>query len=200
MKVVLSTRNLHKLGEVQRILDEAGIDGIEVVGLDGFDVPEVVEDGVTFAENALLKADAAAEATGLPAISDDSGIAVDALNGMPGIFSARWAGTHGDDAANLDLLLAQLHDVPEPRRGATFVCAAALVRPDGSRTVVEGTMTGTLLRDRHGQGGFGYDPVFVPLGETVTTAEMSAARKDEISHRGKAFRALVPALRALGSE
>ncbi|RKS72767.1 XTP/dITP diphosphohydrolase [Motilibacter peucedani] len=197
MKVVLSTRNAHKLQEVQRILAAEAVAGVEVVGLDGFDVPEVVEDGVSFAENALLKAEAAARATGLPAIADDSGIAVDALNGMPGIFSARWAGTHGDDQANLDLLLAQVADVPDARRGASFVCAAALVRPDGSRHVEEGVVRGTLLRARRGEGGFGYDPVFVPEGHELSTAEMSPAAKDAISHRGRAFRALSGALRTL---
>ena len=194
MKVVLSTRNPHKLLEVQRILDEAGVVGLEIVGLDGFDVPEVVEDGATFAENALLKAAAAVRATGLPAIADDSGICVDALNAMPGIFSARWAGRHGDDVANLDLLLAQVQEVPDSRRGAEFVCAAALVRPDGSRVVEEGVVRGRLLRERRGSDGFGYDPVFVPEGESRTTAEMSAAEKDAISHRGQAFRALARAL------
>lgn len=200
VRVVLSTRNGHKLTEVRRILAESGLEGVEVVGLEGYDVPEVVEDGITFAENALLKAEAAARATGLPAIADDSGIAVDALNGMPGIYSARWAGSHGDDVANLDLLLAQVSDVPDSRRGAHFVCAAVLVHPDGTRTVHEGVMSGTLLRERRGDGGFGYDPVFVPAGETLSTAQMPAAAKDALSHRGKAFRALVPALQRLARQ
>ena len=158
------------------------------------DAPDVAETGETFAENALLKARAIAEATGLLAIADDSGLAVDALNGMPGILSARWSGRHGDDEANLALVLAQLADVPDERRGAVFVCAAAAATPDGRELVVEGELTGTLVRDRRGSNGFGYDPVFVPDGRDRTTAEMSAADKDAISHRGKAFRALAPLL------
>jgi XTP/dITP diphosphohydrolase len=135
-----------------------------------------------------------AEATGLPAIADDSGICVDALNGMPGIFSARWAGKHGEDEANLDLLLAQVADVPDEHRGAQFVCAAALAEPGGRRVVQEGRIEGTLLRERHGAGGFGYDPVFLPQGSTLSTAQLSAEEKNRISHRRRAFAALVPHL------
>ena len=195
MRVVLATRNTAKVAELRRIL--APYD-VELVGLDAFpDAPDVAETGTTFAANALLKARAVCAATGLPAVADDSGLTVEALNGMPGILSARWAGRHGDDDANLDLVLGQLADVPDERRGAAFVCAAALVAPGGSSQVVEGRVDGTLIRERRGSGGFGYDPIFVPVGSTRTTAEMSAAEKDAISHRGKAFRALAPYVAAL---
>jgi XTP/dITP diphosphohydrolase len=191
--VLLATRNGKKLDELRRIL--APVVAVELVGLD--DVPayeEVPEDGATFADNALLKAREGVKHTGLPTVADDSGIAVDALNGMPGIFSARWAGRHGDDLANLELLLGQLADVPDERRGAAFVCAAALVVPDGAEHVVEGVMPGSVIRAPRGQGGFGYDPIFVPAGSQVTTAELSPADKDAISHRGQAFRGLAPIL------
>jgi XTP/dITP diphosphohydrolase len=194
MRVVLATQNAHKLVEMRRILDEAGLD-IELVGTDQFpDLTDVVENGSTFAANALLKARSVCAETGLPAIADDSGLGVDALNGMPGIFSARWSGSHGDDLANLNLLLGQLTDVPDARRGAAFHCAAAVVLPDGTERVVEGTIDGTLIRQPRGSNGFGYDPIFVPVGESRTTAEMSAEEKDSISHRGRAMRALVPVL------
>jgi XTP/dITP diphosphohydrolase len=194
-RVVLATRNAHKLGELRAILAELGVP-VELVGVTDFpDVPDVAETELSFAGNALLKAVAVAEATGLPAIADDSGICVDALNGMPGIFSARWAGKHGDDAANLDLLLAQVSDVPDEHRGAQFVCAAALAEPDGARRVVEeGWIEGVLLRERHGEGGFGYDPIFRPNGYEVTTAELTAEEKNRISHRRLAFAALAPHL------
>ncbi len=187
---VLASRNRHKVAELHRILTETGLD-VELVGVDEFPgVPDVPETGSTFAANALLKAHAVALATSLPAVADDSGLCVDALNGMPGIFSARWAGRHGDDDANLSLVLGQLSDVPEERRGAQFVCAAAMARPDGSEVVVEGRLSGRLIWGRQGSRGFGYDPIFVPDGESRTTAEMSAEEKDAISHRGRAFRAL----------
>ena len=186
--VVLATRNEGKIKELARILGS-----VPLVGLDEFPgAPEVAETGATFEENALLKARAIAAYTGQPSVADDSGLCVDALNGMPGIFSARWSGTHGDDQANLDLLLAQISDVPDERRGANFTCAAALVFPDGTSQVVLGEVTGQLIRTPRGSGGFGYDPVFVPDGYDVTTAEMTADEKDAISHRGKAFRALAP--------
>jgi len=197
MRVVLATQNAHKLIEMRRILDEAGLD-IELVGTDQFpDLTDVAETGSTFAANALLKARSVCSETGLPAIADDSGLGVDALNGMPGIFSARWSGAHGDDVANLNLLLGQLADVPDARRGAAFHCAAAVVLPDGTERVVEGTIDGTLIREPRGTNGFGYDPIFIPVGETRTTGEMSADEKDAISHRGRAVRALVPVLRDL---
>ena len=195
--VVLATRNAHKVDEVARILGAAGLD-VALVGVDAFpDVPEVAETGRTFQENALLKARAVAAATGHPAVADDSGLCVDALNGMPGLLSARWSGRHGDDAANLDLLLAQVADVPDERRTAAFVCAAAIALPDGRSDVVAGRLDGSLLRARRGTNGFGYDPVFVPTGGQRTTAELSAAEKDAISHRGRAFRGLVPVVRRL---
>ncbi len=194
-RVVLATRNKHKLDELRRILADAGIVHILLVSAGEFpDIPDIVETGLTFAENALLKAGATAAATGLPALADDSGISVDALNGMPGVFSARWSGRHGDDASNLALVLAQLDEVPDGRRGAAFVCAAALVTPEGREVVEEGRITGHLAREPRGLGGFGYDPIFVPDGDTRTTAEMSPVEKDAISHRGRAFRALAPHL------
>lgn len=196
-RVVLASRNEHKLIELRRILAASGT-GVALVGLDEFPgAPEVAETGLTFADNALLKADSAAAASGLPAVADDSGIEVDALNGMPGVLSARWSGRHGDDAANLDLLLAQLSDVPAGHRGGAFVCAAALVLPGGQRRVVEGRVTGTITTEPRGTGGFGYDPIFVPDGHRATTAELTPADKDAISHRGRAFRELAPHLAAL---
>lgn len=192
VKVVFATGNAHKVGEVQHILSAAGAD-IEVLSLAAWpDAPTPIEDGRTFAENALIKARAIAAHTRLPAIADDSGICVDALNGMPGIYSARWAGTHGDDASNLALLLSQVRDVPVERRGAHFLCAAALATPDGIERVVEGTIEGVLTAAPAGSGGFGYDPIFRPHGFNVTTAELSAEDKNAISHRGAAFRALAP--------
>jgi XTP/dITP diphosphohydrolase len=197
-RVVLATRNPHKVRELARILSPYGV---ELASLDDWpQIPDVAETGTTFRENALLKARAVAAATGLVAVADDSGLAVDALNGMPGVLSARWAGRHGDDAANLALVLAQIADVADERRGAAFVCAAAAVSPSGAEIVVEGRADGTLLRAPRGSGGFGYDPIFVPLGSAQTTAEMTAEEKDAISHRGKAFRALAPQLASLLGE
>ena len=192
-RLVLATRNAHKVLELAEILRDAGLD-IDLVPLPD-DAPEVVEDGLTFTENALKKARSAAAWTGFPAVADDSGLCVDALNGMPGIFSARWAGSGRDDAANLALVLDQVTDVPDDHLGAAFVCAAAVVGPDGVERVVEGRVVGQLIREPRGEGGFGYDPAFVPDGETRTTAEMPAAEKNAISHRGNAFRALAPILR-----
>jgi XTP/dITP diphosphohydrolase len=193
-RYLLASRNAKKLAELRRIL--AGED-VEIVGLD--DVPsyvEVPETGLTFADNALLKAREGVKHTGLATIADDSGIAVDALNGMPGVFSARWAGKHGDDRANLELLLAQVGDVPDEHLGAAFVCAAALVRPDGHEVVTHGEQRGRLVRAPRGEGGFGYDPIFAADGQARTNAELTPEEKDAISHRGKAFRALVERLRA----
>jgi XTP/dITP diphosphohydrolase len=196
-RIVLATRNPGKLLELHRILGDAGLD-VELAGMDAFpDVPDVAETGVTFLENAMLKARAVYEATGELCVADDSGLAVDALNGMPGVLSARWAGRHGDDQANLDLLLAQLSDVPDERRGATFVCVAAAVGPDGAEAVAEGRMEGFLIRDPRGTNGFGYDPIFVARGHEMTTGQMASADKDAISHRGKAFRAIAPMLAKL---
>src|SRR3954470_15427963 len=193
-RIVLASRNAGKLVELRRIL---GAD-FELVPLpDG--APEVEETGATFEENALLKAHSAAEATGLPAVADDSGLAVDALNGMPGVLSARWSGRHGDDEANLRLVLGQVAGVPDDRLGAAFVCAAAVALPDGRERVVRGEARGRLIREKRGTNGFGYDPIFVPEGEQRTTAEMGPDEKDAISHRGRAFRLLAAVLpEALG--
>ncbi|NBH01973.1 RdgB/HAM1 family non-canonical purine NTP pyrophosphatase [Amycolatopsis sp. SID8362] len=197
-KLLLATRNAKKLGELRRILSAEGISGIEVLGLaDVPDFPEAPETAPDFEGNAVAKARDAVAATGLPAIADDSGLAVDALNGMPGVLSARWSGRHGDDEANLDLVLGQLGDVPDERRGAQFVCAAALVLASGEETVVRGEWRGSLVRARRGANGFGYDPIFQPDGESRTSAEMEPAEKDALSHRGRALRALLPALRDL---
>jgi XTP/dITP diphosphohydrolase len=196
--LLLATRNAKKLGELRRILVAEGVEGLEVVGLaDVEQFDEAPETAPTFEGNALAKARDAASATGLPSIADDSGIAVDALNGMPGVLSARWAGGHGDDRANLDLVLAQLSDTPDERLGAGFVCAAALVVPDGEETVVRGEWRGKLAREPRGSNGFGYDPIFVPEGESRSSAELDPAEKDAVSHRGRALRALLPHLRAL---
>jgi XTP/dITP diphosphohydrolase len=193
-RLLLATRNAGKLAELQRLLESA-VPGVEVVGLADVDeYPEVPETGATFAENALLKAREAVQHTGLPAIADDSGLAVDALNGMPGILSARWSGRHGDDDANTALLLGQLADVPDERRGGAFVCAAALVTPDGTERVLERRWRGTVVREKRGSNGFGYDPVFVPEGLDLTSAELQPAEKDARSHRGQAFAALVPVI------
>jgi len=197
-KLLLATRNAKKLGELRRILAAEGISGIEVLGLaDVAPFPEEPETAPDFEGNAVAKARDAVAACGLPAIADDSGIAVDALNGMPGVLSARWSGGHGDDDANLNLVLGQLRDVPDERRGAQFVCAAALVLASGQETVVRGEWRGTLVRERRGTNGFGYDPIFRPDGETRTSAEMEPSEKDAVSHRGRALRALLPALREL---
>jgi len=195
VRLLLASRNVKKLAELRRILDA---EGVEVVGLDDVpEFPEAPETGATFEENALAKARDAASATGLPSVADDSGLAVDALNGMPGVLSARWAGGHGDDEANLRLVLGQLSDVPDERRGAAFVCAVALVTPDGAETVVRGEWRGSLEREPRGANGFGYDPIFRPEGEERTSAELAPAEKDERSHRAQALRSLLPHLRAL---
>jgi XTP/dITP diphosphohydrolase len=197
--VLVATRNPGKLAELRRLLDAERVAGVRVLGLaDVPEFPEEPETGATFAENALAKARDATKATGLAAVADDSGLTVDALGGMPGVLSARWAGRHGDDRANLELVLGQLADVPDDRRGAAFVCAAALVVPGGQEVVVHGEWTGRLARAPRGTGGFGYDPVFVPDGETRTSAELAPQEKDALSHRGRAMRALLPHLRALG--
>ena len=196
-RVVLATRNAHKVTELSRILALADA-RITLAGLDEFpDAPEVPETGLTFADNSLLKARAIASFTGLPAVADDSGLAVDALHGMPGVFSARWAGKHGDDRANLDLVLGQLSDVSA--RGAQFVCVAALVvpgEPGPQEWTTTGVLAGALARAPRGSNGFGYDPIFVPGGMSVTTAELAPEEKDAISHRGRAFRALAELIRA----
>jgi len=189
-RLLLATRNRHKVTELRRILAENDL-AAEVLDLSDFpELPDVVESGITFAENALLKAQEMVEATGLPTIADDSGLCVDVLGGAPGVFSARWSGRHGDDLANLNLLLAQLGDVPDRHLGAHFTCAVALVLPDGTQRVVEGEMPGRLAREPLGENGFGYDPIFVPDGLDRTSAQLSNEEKDAISHRGQALRRL----------
>lgn len=191
-RLVLATHNRGKLAELRRILD--GLD-VELLSAADVDLPDVEETGTTFEANALLKARAAAAASGLPAVADDSGLEVDALGGAPGVRSARYAGAHGDDEANLRLVLARTEGVADRR--ARFVCVAALVTPDGREWTTRGTLEGTLTTAPRGDGGFGYDPILVPLGDTRTTAEMTPHDKDAISHRGKAFRALREAVAQL---
>ena len=196
-RLVLATGNQRKLAELDRIL-AAGRVGVSLAGLGEFPgAPAVRETGATFAENALLKARVMAEFTGLPTVAEDSGLCADALNGMPGVLSARWSGKHGDEAANNELVLAQLTDVPDSRRGAHFTCAAALVLPGGREHVSEGAVHGRLIREERGGNGFGYDPIFVPDSSELTTAEMSPEAKDKISHRGRALRGLAPVIAAL---
>ena len=198
-ELLVATRNPGKLVELRRLLETEHVAGVRVLGLaDVPEFPEEPETGATFAENALAKARDATKATGLAAVADDSGLTVDALGGMPGVLSARWAGRHGDDRANLELVLGQLADVPDDRRGAAFVCAAALVVPGGREVVVHGEWTGRLVRAPRGTNGFGYDPIFVPDGDTRTSAELAPEEKDALSHRGRAMRALLPHLRQLG--
>ncbi|UBY94215.1 non-canonical purine NTP pyrophosphatase [Bifidobacterium pseudolongum] len=218
MKIVVATHNEGKLVEIRNILNEqlsAAAQGIELVSAGSLGLADPAETGVTFEENALLKARFVAGETGLPAIADDSGLIVDVMGNAPGILSARWSGTHGDDEANNRLLLAQIEDIPDDHRTARFRCAAALVVPvesDGDglgefhETVALGEMPGTILRHPHGANGFGYDPIFMPddqpqsaqdSGELLTSAQMMPEQKNAISHRGKALRALVPAVKAL---
>jgi XTP/dITP diphosphohydrolase len=197
MELLVASRNAKKLAELRRVLDAAGVSGLTLLSLDDvatFD--EAPETGGTFEENALAKARDAFRATGLASVADDSGLEVDALNGMPGVLSARWAGVHGEDAANTALLLAQIRDVPDERRGGAFVSACALVSPSGE-TVVRGTWRGSIGREPRGDSGFGYDPVFIPEGSTRTAAELTPEEKDAASHRGRALSLLVPALRDL---
>ncbi|MFU8870303.1 RdgB/HAM1 family non-canonical purine NTP pyrophosphatase [Micromonospora sp. SL4-19] len=191
-KVLLATRNRKKLVELQRILDGAlGAHRIALLGLDDVEAyPELPETGLTFGENALIKAREGSRRTGLPTIADDSGLAVDALNGMPGVFSARWAGRHGADQANFQLVLDQIADLPDENRGASFVCTVALVLPNGKEHLVDGRQAGRLLRAPRGEGGFGYDPIFVGEGQERTNAELTPEEKDAVSHRGKALREL----------
>jgi XTP/dITP diphosphohydrolase len=197
-RLLLATRNKGKIEEFHRILETIAPGEIDLVGLDQFpDTSDVEETGKTFQENALLKARQMCEATGLPAIADDSGLCVDALGGDPGIFSARWAGRHGDDEANLNKVLEQLRDVKGSERSAYFICVAALVLPDGTSHCEEGRFYGTLLDHPVGDNGFGYDPIFQPEGLLISSAQMSAAEKDSMSHRGKALRAIAPHVRKM---
>ncbi|HEX2028420.1 MAG TPA: RdgB/HAM1 family non-canonical purine NTP pyrophosphatase [Nitriliruptorales bacterium] len=194
MRLVLATANRGKLAELRRILADVPVD---LVTMDQLAVDPPEETGATFEENALLKARAVSGATGLAALADDSGLQVDALSGAPGVLSARYAGRHGDDAANNARLLAELAEVPDHRRTARFVCVAALVTPDGRAWTTHGTMQGRIARTPSGSGGFGYDPLFVGLGETRTNAELPPEVKDARSHRGAAFRALRPIVEEL---
>jgi len=195
--LLVASRNQKKLAELRRVLDAAGVSGLRLLSLnDVAPFDEAPETGATFEENALAKARDAFRASGVAAVADDSGLAVDAMNGMPGVLSARWAGAHGDDEANLRLLLAQLGDVPDERRGGAFVSACALVSAAGE-TVVRGEWAGVIARGPRGDGGFGYDPIFVPVGSERSAAELSAEEKDAASHRGRALALLVPALRDL---
>ena len=192
-KLVIATRNAGKITELRRILDSLSDGAIELVGVDQFpDLVDVQETGSTFKENSLLKATYTAAMTGLPSIADDSGICIDALGGAPGIFSARWAGVHGNDKANVEKVLDELKDVPDYKRGAHFICVAALAMPDGREMVEEGLFHGRILRAPIGDQGFGYDPIFSPLGMSISSAQMSADEKDLVSHRGKSLRALAP--------
>jgi XTP/dITP diphosphohydrolase len=188
MKFVLATRNSHKAAELKRILEELDLDCELLTVADFPGAPEVEETESTFEGNSLLKARALTEFTGLAAIADDSGMCVDALDGNPGVLSARWSGASENvDQANLDLVLEQIKDVPTESRGAKFVCAAVAVFPDGQELIAIGEMLGHLLSAPTGKNGFGYDPIFVPQGFEISTAQMSAAEKDAISHRGKAL-------------
>jgi XTP/dITP diphosphohydrolase len=204
-RLVLATRNAHKVRELRQILAEVmgehaadvDLDHAVIGAADIEGVEDVVESGVTFAENSLLKAHSVCAATGLPSVADDSGLAVEVLGGAPGVFSARWSGSHGNDKANLELLLDQLSDVPDEHRAAKFVCAAALVTPDGDERVEHGELAGSLERAPRGSGGFGYDPIVRVENDTRTVAELPDDEKNAISHRGRAVRKLAPALIAL---
>jgi XTP/dITP diphosphohydrolase len=192
-KLVLATRNLGKVVEFRRILEELAPGAIDLISIDQFpDLIDVEETGASFQENSLIKARYTCRATDLPAIADDSGLCVDALDGAPGIYSARWAGKHGDDQANLQKVLDQLKDVPDGERGAHFLCVASLVLPDGREYVSEGRFDGSILHSAVGTNGFGYDPIFQPEGLAISSAQMSAQDKDLVSHRGKSLRALAP--------
>ena len=193
MRLLLASRNRKKLEELRRILGPA-LPHIEVVGLDDVQqYEEVPESGATFADNALIKAREGHRRTGLPTVADDSGLTVDALNGMPGVLSARWAGGHGDDEANVRLVLDQLSHVPDDRLGAAFVCSVAYV-DDARQILTDGRMPGRLVRAPRGSNGFGYDPIFQPIGHDRTSAELTVDEKDAISHRGLALRALAQQL------
>lgn len=192
-RLLLATRNHGKVVEFRRILNAIAPGEIELVGLDQFpDVADVEETGKTFEENALLKAREMSRATGLPAIADDSGLCIDALGGDPGIYSARWAGSHGDDAANIVKVLSSMADIPEEQRKAHFTCVAALVLPDGRSHIEEAHFNGLILQGPVGSMGFGYDPIFKPEGFEISSAQMSPEVKDSVSHRGKSLRAIAP--------
>jgi XTP/dITP diphosphohydrolase len=192
-RLVLATRNAGKIAEIRRIFAEVVPDAVELLGVDHFShLTDVEETGQTFAENALLKARTVCRDTGLPVLADDSGLSIDALNGLPGIFSARWSGTHGNDGANIAKVLSELRDVPGSARGAHFTCVTALVLPDGSEVTAEGILSGEILNLPIGNNGFGYDPIFRPAGSEFSLAQMEAETKDAISHRGQSLRAIAP--------
>lgn len=199
VKVLVASGNAKKLVELQTVLNELGVEGVELVSLNDIPAyPEPVENGLTFAENALIKAREGAKQSGLACVADDSGLAVDALNGMPGILSARWCGRHGDDQANNELLLAQTGDIDDEHRGAAFVSCCALVTPDGEEFTAEGRWEGSLLRELHGEGGFGYDPIFAPADAPgKSAAQLTPEEKNARSHRGKALRELAPRIAEL---
>ncbi|AKK03849.1 RdgB/HAM1 family non-canonical purine NTP pyrophosphatase [Corynebacterium epidermidicanis] len=199
MQIHLASNNQKKAKELQRVLQAAGISGVEILLMaDVAPYAEPIEDGRSFEDNALIKARAGAAATGVPTLADDSGLAVDELNGMPGVLSARWSGRHGDDEANNDLLLGQMAHVPDERRGCGFVSVCALVLPSGEEHVARGEWRGTLLRERRGDGGFGYDPLFLPEdADGRASAELTPEEKDARSHRGKALAQLVPVIAGL---
>jgi XTP/dITP diphosphohydrolase len=193
-RIALATHNAHKVEEILAILSPLvpGLAPEDIASAGELGAPSPVEDGTTFAENALIKARALCASSRLPAIADDSGIAVDIMGGAPGIFSALWSGRHGADAENLELLLAQMADIPAANRGAAFVCAAVLVKADGTEVVEMATVRGALATTASGENGFGYDPIFIPDGYSVTSAELAPEEKNRISHRAAAFRALAP--------
>ena len=192
-RVVLATRNAGKIAELRRIFEEVAQGSIDLIGLEDFpDLIDVEETGQTFEENALLKAGSLCRETGLPAIADDSGLSIDALNGSPGIFSARWSGVQGNDGANIAKVLAELHDLPNLPRSAHFTCVTAFVMPGGSAVTREGILAGLILNQPVGENGFGYDPIFLPDGSKISLAQMDAVAKDAISHRGRSVRAIAP--------
>ena len=197
-RVVLATRNPGKIAELRRIFNEMAEGLIDLTGLEDFpDLIDVEETGQTFEENALLKARTLCLETGLPAIADDSGLSIDALNGSPGILSARWSGVHGNDRANIAKVLSELHDLPHLPRSAHFTCVTAFVMPDGSAVTQEGILTGLILNEPIGENGFGYDPIFLPHGSKISLAQMDPAAKDTISHRGQSVRAIVPLITSM---
>lgn len=197
-RLVLATRNSGKIVEFRRILAELHPRSIDLVGLEHFpELQDVEETGDTFLENALLKARTVCQETGLPAIADDSGLCIDALDGAPGVLSARWSGVHGNDGANIEKVLAQLEQIPDSDRGAHFTCVAAFVMPDGRESTAEAIMSGTILWQPIGTFGFGYDPIFLPEGSVLSLAELDAQKKDLISHRGQSLRAIAPRVAAM---
>ena len=199
-EIILATGNPHKVAEILSIFEKEALQCLLIPQSELASPPEVIEDADTFSANALKKARALCNYSQKPAIADDSGLVVDALEGQPGVLSARWAGAHGDDQANLDLVLEQMKDVADELRQAKFVCAAAFVMPDGTEFVVEGEVTGRLSKSAIGTNGFGYDPIFIPAGYDITTAQMTPAQKNAISHRGIAFKKLAVLLRSLISD